>query len=266
MCSRQLATSINRSRVQQAQPLVLPAPSRRALARPLLVHAAAGQSSSLLTSVETGLRDVEARVSKWIAELGGEAVGAASRLQQGLLSLLLLLQRVVRWVQLAAVARQLHLSAQQQQSAFAMGSGPQSSGGSASSNAPDAAGPAPLSSSPQQAPPAAAAAGTVMNFLTSATIGAVEQLRHTLTDASAGIESKMLVIEQTASQVQTTLFNAAQAHSEAVRSNPQMGMWKQPSIEAVLSEEERLRQMVFDQVYAELLQKENKDLSFYAQP
>lgn len=41
-------------------------------------------------------------------------------------------------------------------------------------------------------------------------------------------------------------------------------MWKQPSIDAVLSEEERLRQAVFAQVYAELLQKDNRDLSFNA--
>ncbi len=44
-----------------------------------------------------------------------------------------------------------------------------------------------------------------------------------------------------------------------------VGMWKQPSIDAVLSEEERLRQAVFAQVYAELLQKDNSDLSFNAE-
>lgn len=31
---------------------------------------------------------------------------------------------------------------------------------------------------------------------------------------------------------------------------------------SVISEEERLRQAVFAQVYAELLQKDNKDISF----
>jgi len=43
-------------------------------------------------------------------------------------------------------------------------------------------------------------------------------------------------------------------------------MWKQPSVNAVISEEERLREAVFAQVYAELLQKENSDLSYNAQP
>lgn len=48
--------------------------------------------------------------------------------------------------------------------------------------------------------------------------------------------------------------------------DPAVGMWKQPSVSAVLSEEERLREAVFAQVYAELLQKDNKDISFNAQP
>lgn len=62
-----------------------------------------------------------------------------------------------------------------------------------------------------------------MDFLSAATTGAVEQLRHTLMDASQGIESKMSALERTASSVQDTLFQAARAHSEAVRSNPQGG-------------------------------------------
>ena len=65
--------------------------------------------------------------------------------------------------------------------------------------------------------------------------------------------------------MQGQLFQAAQAHSEAVRSNPQVGMWKQPSIEAVLSEEERLREEVFAQVFAELSQKDNRSISFNAE-
>ena len=40
-------------------------------------------------------------------------------------------------------------------------------------------------------------------------------------------------------------------------------MWKQPSVDAVISEEERLRCAVFAQVFAELAQK---DVSFKAQP
>ncbi len=44
------------------------------------------------------------------------------------------------------------------------------------------------------------------------------------------------------------------------------GMWKQPCVASVISEEERLRQAVFEQVYAELCQKDNNQLGFYAQP
>lgn len=43
-------------------------------------------------------------------------------------------------------------------------------------------------------------------------------------------------------------------------------MWKQPCVDTVISEEERLRQAVFAQVYAELLLKDNRQLGFSAQP
>ena len=39
-------------------------------------------------------------------------------------------------------------------------------------------------------------------------------------------------------------------------------MWKQPCVASVLSEEERLRQAVFAQVYAELCHKDNNQLGF----
>ena len=43
-------------------------------------------------------------------------------------------------------------------------------------------------------------------------------------------------------------------------------MWKQPSVDAVIDEEERLRRAVFAQVYAELMSKDNASLGFSAQP
>ncbi|EFN57658.1 expressed protein [Chlorella variabilis] len=199
----------------------------------------------------------EARLTRFIAELSGEAAGTATRVQQCLLGLLLVLQRLVRWVQLAAVA--LQLQGQRQQLVFAgAAAAPVGSDGGASLGAAPVAAAAPAPAPAVQQQPAAA----VMDFLSAATMGAVEQLRHTLTDATQGIESKMSALERTASIVQGTLFQAAQAHSEAVRSNPEGGMWKQPCVASVISEEERLRQAVFAQVYAELLQKDNKDISF----
>jgi hypothetical protein len=224
------------------------------------------------------------------------------------------LQRILRWTHVAAAAIQLHLGMQQRQKlAFAGGPamGVTGDGSRVSSTSSSAVTEADPAQRPGQAPDLQQSGAAVLGFISAATMGAVEQLRHTLTDATQGIESRMSAIEQTASSVQDTLFKAAQAHSEAVRSNPQGecdlecisarhvsvqsvlpshhvhacsglfgillsrlrvpspaagGMWKQPCVDTVISEEERLRQAVFSQVYAELLLKDNRQLGFNAQP
>lgn len=172
---------------------------------------------------------------------------AETRLQACLLGLLVTAQRLLRWVQLAAVALTLQRSAeaQQQQLAFAgaggSGAAPSSgAGGSPSGSA--VASPAGGSPAPE--------AGSMIGFIGGAATGAVEQLRHTLNDAGAGMGEKMAALERTASSLQSSLFRAAQEHSANVRSNPSGGMWKQPSVDAVISEEERLRAAVFAQVGA----------------
>ncbi|KAL4859793.1 hypothetical protein ACK3TF_000072 [Chlorella vulgaris] len=212
------------------------------------VRVAAGQSSLLHT--------VETRLSAFFQELGAEAAATSTRVQHCLLSLVLLLQRAVRWAQLAAAAVQLHSLSETQQQAGTGGSDDDSSG----SVSPSVAS-APVTQQQVQ-PPAVA----VLGFISAVTMGAVEQMRRTLTDDSNNLDCKMSVIQSTTSGLQGTLFQAAQAHSEAVRLNPSGGMWKQPCVASVISEEERLRQAVFEQVYAELCQKDNNQLGFYAQP
>lgn len=259
------------SLVRAAPPAALPRPcarSRPALAAsPLRLPARPQPVLCSATRLEVALQSLETRLDQWTAATGAGA-GSAARAFFWLIRLLTTeLQRLLRWLQLAAVALALQPAVQQQQLALAGAAAGAPGGDAAPAAVPTAA---PLAASiqavePEQQPAAGAAGSQVMDFLSAATTGAVEQLRHTLMDASQGIESKMSALERTASSVQDTLFQAARAHSEAVRSNPQVGMWKQPSIDAVLSEEERLRQAVFAQVYAELLQKDNRDLSFNAE-
>ena len=65
------------------------------------------------------------------------------------------------------------------------------------------------------------------------------------------------------------LFALCSAMSSASAANiatPAGGMWKQPSVGAVISEEEKLRRAVFAAVYAELSSKDNASLGFSAQP
>jgi hypothetical protein len=181
---------------------------------------------------------LQARVDQWAADLSYATATTATRFQSCLLRVVLLLQRLVRWVQLASVAQRLLAVA-------ATGAAV------AATTVPPAA--------------AAAAASSVVGFISTATTGAVEQLRHTLTGTSEGMEGRWSAIERTASSVQGGLFQAAQAHAQAVSSNPAGGMWKQAGVAELLSEEEKLQQAVFAQVYAELLQKGNDELSFSVQ-
>ncbi|PSC71877.1 hybrid NRPS PKS isoform B [Micractinium conductrix] len=177
-------------------------------------------------------------------------------MQTALAAAAVALQQLLRWAHLALLALHLLRAGTAPQLAYA---GP--AAGSSGDNGEASASAAPRAAAPadqQQQQPIV----PVIDFLSAATTGAVEHLRHTLMDAGAGLEPKMRALERTASSVQDTLFQAARAHSEAVRSNPQVGMWKQPSIIAVLSEEEKLRDAVFAQVYAELSQKDNNSLSF----
>jgi hypothetical protein len=190
---------------------------------------------------------------------------AETRLQACLLGLLVTAQRLLRWVQLAAMALTLQRSAEaaaaaQQQQQMQLAYAGAAVGGSDAAVPSSSPSPAPTSSSP------APEAGSMIGFIGGAATGAVEQLRHTLNDAGAGMGEKMAALERTASSLQSSLFRAAQEHSTNVRSNPSGGMWKQPSVDAVISEEERLRAAVFAQVFAELQQKDNKELGYSAQP
>lgn len=168
---------------------------------------------------------LQSRLDSWIAAAGVGAERAVRSLQACLVGLLVTLQRMVRWVRLTALALALSSSAaaqqqQQGQLAFAgAGSGgtPDGAGGSAA----PAHQPGSSAGPPSSSSSSSAGNSLVADFFSAATTGAVEQLRHTLMDASQGIESKMSVMERTVSSVQGTLFQAAQAHSEAVRSNPQ---------------------------------------------
>ncbi len=183
-------------------------------------------------------------LERWVA---GVQRSAETRLQACLLGLLFTAQRLLRWVQLAAMALTLQRTAeaqQQQQQQMQLAYSGSAAGGSGA-DAPSASGsPSPASGSP------APEAGSMIGFIGGAATGAVEQLRHTLNDAGAGMGEKMAALERTASSLQSSLFRAAQEHSAAVRSNPSGGMWKQPSVDAVISEEERLRAAVFAQVGA----------------
>lgn len=177
------------------------------------------------SSPEARLHPAQTRLDQWTAATGAGA-GSAARAFFWLIRLLTTeLQRLLRWLQLAAVALALQPAVQQQQLALAGAAAGAPGGDAAPAAVPTAA---PLAASiqavePEQQPAAGAAGSQVMDFLSAATTGAVEQLRHTLMDASQGIESKMSALERTASSVQDTLFQAARAHSEAVRSNPQGG-------------------------------------------
>ena len=172
---------------------------------------------------------------------------AETRLQACLLGLLVTAQRLLRWVQLAAMALTLQRSteAAQQQQQMQLAYAGAAAGGSAGPAATPSSGdgsPSPASGS------AAPEASSMIGFIGGAATGAVEQLRYTLNDAGAGMGEKMAALERTASSLQSSLFRAAQEHSANVRSNPSGGMWKQPSVDAVISEEERLRAAVFAQV------------------
>lgn len=158
----------------------------------------------------------QTRVDYWTTAAGAGA-GRAARAFVWLVRLFTTeLQRLLQRLQLAAVA--LALQPAVHQLAGTAAGVPGGNAGSASEP------PAAAEASLQEQQSAAGAAGSqVIDFLSAATTGAVEQLRHTLMDASQGIESKMSALERTASSVQDTLFQAARAHSEAVRSNPQGG-------------------------------------------
>ncbi|KAL4425951.1 hypothetical protein ABPG75_009967 [Micractinium tetrahymenae] len=257
--------------VRAAPAAALPRPCTHgrpaAAASPLRLPLRPPRTVCAASRLEVALQSFEARVDACTAAAGAGADRAARAFVWLVRLLTTELRRLLRWLQLAAVALALQPAVQQQQQLALAGAAAGSPVGDDSARMPSAApAAAAVQAPPQEEQPAAGPASSqVMDFLSAATTGAVEQLRHTLMDASQGIESKMSALERTASSVQGTLFQAARAHSEAVRSNPQVGMWKQPSVDAVLSEEERLRQAVFAQVYAELLQKDNRDLSFNAQ-
>ena len=180
------------ARRQPTRPLLVARPARLPV-RASLRSTAAGT----LQTAASVLEQVEVRVAHWLVSARAATVGG----------LLHVVQRLLRWVQLATMALHLHRSAQQQQQQLEF----------AGAAAGGAAAPPPPPPSPSSPGDAAAAA---LGFISAATTGAVEQLRHTLCDASADIESKMLALECTAASVQGTLFRAAQVHQEAVRSNP----------------------------------------------
>lgn len=258
MCAKQLAAPTQRVACSSRRPPALAAVLPR---RPRAAVRVAAYGN-----MDTAMQSIESWVDHCIAAAGASAAGAARHLQAGLLALALALQRLAHWAQLAAAAVAMQTAAQQPQLVYAGGDGGSSDDATSSTPPPAAVHlPSDAAQPLQHQEEVALAASThnpMINFFSAATTGAVEQLRHTLMDASQGIESKMTCIERTASSVQGKLFKAAQEHSEAVRSNPQVGMWKHSSIEAVLSEEECLREAVFAQVYAELCQKDNKSLSF----
>ena len=140
-------------------------------------------------------------------------------MQTALAAAAVALQQLLRWAHLALLALHLLRAGTAPQLAYA---GP--AAGSSGDNGEASASAAPRAAAPadqQQQQPIV----PVIDFLSAATTGAVEHLRHTLMDAGAGLEPKMRALERTASSVQDTLFQAARAHSEAVRSNPQGEQW-----------------------------------------
>lgn len=239
-----------------------PARPGRSLRLPAVALAAPARRASLVSTLASSLLAAEGYLERWVADVQRSA---ETRLQACLLGLLFTAQRLLRWVQLAAMALTLQRSteaAQQQQQmqlAYAGAAAGSSAGPAAAPSSGDGS-PSPVSSS------AVPEASSMIGFIGGAATGAVEQLRHTLNDAGAGMGEKMAALERTASSLQSSLFRAAQEHSANVRSNPSGGMWKQPSVDAVISEEERLRAAVFAQVFAELQQKDNKELGYSAQP
>lgn len=193
----------------------------------LLTRASGGPTRSSFTAYSSALPclpPAQSRLDQWTAAAGAGAGGAARALFWLARLLTTELRRLLRWLQLAAVALALQPAVQQQQLALAgaAGGAPGSDAGASAAMQPPAQVTAATQAALQEQLPAAGAAGSqVIDFISAATTGAVEQLRHTLMDASQGIESKMSALERTASNVQGTLFQAARAHSEAVRSNPQ---------------------------------------------
>lgn len=103
----------------------------------------------------------------------------------------------------------------------------------------------------------------------AATSGAVERLRHTLTDASSTLESKWTALEATVGGSMSSLFMATSKSAEALNSLGPEGadgsvsrQWHQQATEIVVQHEEALYQQVFVQVYGELLSKDNRQISY----
>lgn len=89
----------------------------------------------------------------------------------------------------------------------------------------------------------------------AATSGAVERLRHTLTDASSTLESKWTALEATVGGSMSSLFMATSKSAEALNSLGPEGadgsvsrQWHQQATEIVVQHEEALYQQVFVQV------------------
>ena len=167
-------------------------------------------------------------------------------------------QRLLRQVWLAALAalalREQQQPQQQQQAA------------AAAAGAVAAAAAAPAAEQPAEAAPAAEqpaeAALLLPNPLEAfaaaggAVSGAVERLRHTLCDASSGLEAKWSALEVTVGGAMAGLFMATSRSAEAlnsmdagaVRGGAPPKEWQQAATESVVAHEEALYQQVFVQV------------------
>ena len=197
---------------------------------------------------------------------------AADLARQALLHMLRLLAQLVRQLQaqLAALARQVHVQPAQQQQLEFEGAGPLDGAAGSSGSA----GISPVRPAahvlkdaaallePAAAAPAAAASAPPSGWtaLVSEVTWGASRLHETLNDAAAGITEKVTALNvSAASSMGEALFHATSRSAELLDDLASRGIststskvWNHATTQAVLSEEERLRQAVFQQVYAEL--------------